>query len=184
MEEQTLSESKAFSGDLLDVFVDEVKLPSDKVSSREVVSHPGGVVIVPRIDCPQEDKYLLVKQYRYPAEDSLWEFPAGKLDPGETPLECAKRELQEETGYGGGKWEKKLDLFTSPGYSDEVLTLFVVSGVEPLTTEERPEGPDEEFVFSESFASSRLIEMAREEKLKDGKTLAGMFFLISEKYHD
>lgn len=146
--------------------------------------HPGGVVIVPRIDCSQGDKYLLVKQYRYPAEDSLWEFPAGKLDPGETPLECAKRELKEETGYGGGEWEKKLDLFTSPGYSDEVLTIFTASGVEPLTPEENLEGPDEEFVFSESFTSSRLIEMAREEKLRDGKTLAGLFFLLSESSFD
>lgn len=143
-----------------------------------MVDHPGGVIIIPILQDPNgEDKYILVRQYRYPVRKPLWEFPAGKLDAEETPLECAKRELDEETGYGGGSWEKQLDLFTSPGYSNETLTIFVAKGIEPLNPENRAERPEGEFIVSDSFTLAQIVEMVRKEKIRDGKTLAGLFIL-------
>mgnify|MGYP006294692199 CR=1 FL=1 len=162
--------------------MDKVRLPDGNSSSREVVDHPGGVTIIPKVDKDDEseEEFLLVKQYRYPVEKELWEFPAGKLDPGETSLECAKRELEEETGYGGGKWEKKTDLYTSPGYSNEVLTLFYASGVKPVDPKDRIEGPEKERIIVKSFTFTSLIEMVKEGDLRDGKTLAGLFFLFNK----
>ncbi|MBS3787643.1 NUDIX hydrolase [Candidatus Bipolaricaulota bacterium] len=177
LEEKTLKESLAFSGDLLSLTLNTVRTPSGKRAKREVVHHPGGVVIIPLITEGQGDEVLLVKQYREPAGQPLWELPAGTLEEGETQEECARRELIEETNHRPNTLEKKVDFFTSPGYTDEILTLYLATGLEKLGPSEEVESPEDENLIVESFSTEELIEMASKGKITDGKTLAGLFFL-------
>lgn len=176
--EETLEEVEVFSGNLLELTVNTVRTPGGSKAKREVVHHPGGVVILPVLTGDRGDEVILVRQYREPAGKLLWELPAGTLEEGETQKECARRELIEETNYRPSKLEKKVDLFTSPGYSDEILTLFLATGLEKLAPSEGLESPEDENLIVESFTGEELIEMARKGQVTDGKTLAGLFFLI------
>lgn len=179
--EKEVRSEEIFGGSLLDLFVDQIEFKEGGGrASREYVRHPGGVVIVPLLKSDQGEEILLVRQYRYPPAELTWELPAGTLEEGESRLECARRELAEETGHGGGKWDRKVDLFTSPGYSDEVLTLFIAEAVEPLGEAEGQESPQDEKLRARSFSVERILEMAGEGRLRDGKTLAGLFFLLHE----
>lgn len=117
--EVTVNTNKIFEGKIINLRVDEVKLPNGKVTTREIVEHPGGVSIVA---VNEEGKILLVKQYRKPAEESLLEIPAGKLEKGEDPLICAKRELLEETGYEASFIKHLITFYTTPGFSNEKCT--------------------------------------------------------------
>ena len=119
--EKTLSSEIVFDGKIMTVRKDEIELPTGHKSSREVVEHSGGVVILAICQKDEEGKILMVKQFRYPLSEPLLELPAGKLEKGEDPLEAAKRELHEETGYEAAKWEYLGYIFTSPGYSNEKL---------------------------------------------------------------
>ncbi len=175
--EETLEEAEVFSGDLLVLTVNSVKSASGAEAKREVVHHPGGVVILPVLNGTEGEEVLLVRQYREPAGKPLWELPAGTLEEGETKKECARRELIEETNYRPSKLEKKVDLFTSPGYTDEILTLYLATGLEKLGPVEVVESPEDENLIVESFPTEELIEMAKKGKITDGKTLAGLFFL-------
>lgn len=101
--------------------VDRVGFPNGAIASRELILHPGAVAIIPTLP---DGSVLLVSQYRHPALTWLWEIPAGKLKPGEETLTCAKRELLEETGYTAAKWEEVMSFYSSPGFTDEWITLF------------------------------------------------------------
>ncbi|MEF8917461.1 MAG: NUDIX hydrolase [Candidatus Bipolaricaulota bacterium] len=175
--EETLEITQVFSGDLLELTVNTVRSASGSKAKREVVHHPGGVVILPVLSGDQGEEVLLVRQYREPAGKPLWELPAGTLEEGETEKECARRELIEETKYSSSNLEKKVELFTSPGYTDEILTLYLATGLEKLGPSEEVETPEDENLIVESFPTEELIEMARKGKITDGKTLAGLFFL-------
>jgi len=175
--EETLEEQEVFSGSLLSLTVNTVRTPDGTRGQREVVHHPGGVVIIPVLSEGEGGKVILVKQYREPAGKPIWELPAGTLEEGETQEECARRELIEETNYRATTLEKMVDLFTSPGYSDEVLTLYLASGLEKLEPSEKVESPDDENLLIKSFTRKELVKIAREGKIEDGKTLAGLFFL-------
>lgn len=122
MEEKVIESETVFQGRLLSLRVDKVELASGVVSTREVVVHRGAVAILPILPTGEA---LLVRQFRLPAGKVLLEIPAGTLSPGEEPLECAKRELKEETGYSAGKWERLTSLFLAPGYSTEYIHLFL-----------------------------------------------------------
>lgn len=178
--EETLEETEIFSGDLLELTVNRVKSASGTEAKREVVHHPGGVVILPVLNGNQGEEVLLVKQYREPAGKPLWELPAGTLEEGETKKECARRELIEETNYRPSNLEKKVDLFTSPGYTDEVLTLYLATGLKELGPSEGLEAPEDENLIVKSFTTEELLAKARKGEITDGKTLAGLFFLIQK----
>ena len=177
LSEERLEEKKVFSGKLLDVTVNRVRNSDGDITEREVVHHPGGVVVVPVIRENNGDGLVLVKQYREPAGRTLWEFPAGTLEPGETPEECARRELMEETNYGSEKFEKKVDLYTSPGYSDEVLSLYVASDLYELEDSQKPETPEDENLLVGKFSLEEIVNRARNGEIRDGKTLASLVFL-------
>ena len=119
--EKTIDVKEIFSGKILKLQVEEVELPNGRRSTREIVRHPGAVGIIPFLD---DDTVVMVKQYRKPVEDYLIEIPAGKLEEGEDPLECAKRELEEETGYRASLWEYLGFIYTSPGFSDEKIHIY------------------------------------------------------------
>ena len=133
---------------------------------RSVVRHIGSAVML-AVD--KKKRVLLVRQYRLPAEKYLWELPAGRLDPGETPLQAAKRELKEETGYKAKKWSKLTSYFASPGFVQERMTIFLA---EDLTAGEATPMGDEQ-IEARWFKRKELAEMIDEGKIEDGKTLIG-----------
>lgn len=176
--EETLKERDVFSGSLLQLTVNEVRDSEGRTGRREVVHHPGGVVVVPTVSGAGTDKLVLVRQYREPVGETVWEFPAGTLEEGETREECARRELIEETRYRPLKLEKKVDLYTSPGYSNEVLSLYLASGLEQVNDPEAIDPPEEENLRVGEFPREEIIIRAKKGEVKDGKTLAGLFYLM------
>ncbi|MBS3812889.1 NUDIX hydrolase [Candidatus Bipolaricaulota bacterium] len=176
LQEKRVSGEIAFSGRLLEVSSDRVTLASGKSTVREVVHHPGGVVIIPVREADEGYGVVLVKQYRYPAGKALWELPAGTLEEGETSKDCARRELIEETLYRPTSLKRVTDLYTSPGYSDESLTLYLARGLKRVD-EKKVDRPEEENLVARSFDLNEVLEKARNGEIRDGKTLAGLFFL-------
>jgi ADP-ribose pyrophosphatase len=133
---------------------------------RSVVRHAGSAVMM-AVD--ERKRILLVRQYRLPAEKYLWELPAGKLDPGETPLQAAKRELVEETGYKARKWTKLASFFVSPGYVAERMTIYLATDL----TSGQATPMDDERIETRWFTSKEIAEMIRTGKIEDAKTIAG-----------
>lgn len=136
------------------------------VIQRSIVRHPGSAVMMP-VD---GDRVLLVRQYRLPAGKMLWELPAGKLDEGETPLDAAKRELAEETGYTAADWKKLVSFYPSPGFVEEKMTIFLATGLTAGTASPM----DDERIETHWFEREQLREMIRSNEIEDGKTLIGL----------
>jgi ADP-ribose pyrophosphatase len=141
---------------------------------RAVVQHAGSAVMMAVDD---KNRVLLVRQYRLPARAYLWELPAGRLDPGETPLAAAKRELVEETGYRARRWTRLARYFASPGFVNEKMNLYLAT--ELTAGEARP--MDDERIECRWFGKKELDEMIQAGKILDGKTLIG--FLAWQRYH-
>jgi ADP-ribose pyrophosphatase len=141
---------------------------------RSVVRHAGSAVMM-AVD--EKKRVLLVRQYRLPAEKNLWELPAGRLDPGEKPLQAAKRELIEETGYKARKWSKLASFWVSPGYVQERMTIFLA---EDLTAGEATP-MDDERIEVRWFARKELHQMIVDGKIEDAKTMIGYFMWQARK---
>lgn len=144
----------------------KVRTPQGKVLSRQVLEHPGCVVIIPRTD---EGKYILVRQYRFPIERHLWEFPAGGKEPGESLPQAAKRELMEEIGMRPGKLKKLLEFYPTPGVSGEKMCMYLAWNLHPEVAEK---DEDEEFEVG-LFTLGKLGEMISKGEIVDGKTILG-----------
>ena len=158
---------------LFSVTQDHVVDPSGFEIHRAIVQHPGSAVMM-AVDARK--RILLVRQYRVPARGYLWELPAGRLDAGETPLQAARRELIEETGYRAKHW-KKLDAFyPSPGFVAEKMTIFLATGL----TAGEPHPMDDERIECRWFKRKELDRMIRDRKIEDGKTIIG--FLTWMRY--
>ncbi|MCL5780253.1 MAG: NUDIX hydrolase [Firmicutes bacterium] len=167
LKETTISSKRVYEGKILNLRVDWVLLPNGKESGREVVEFSEAVAIVP---IAEDGKVLLVTQYRYPVGEVLLEAPAGKMDPKEDPETCARRELQEETGYTAGSLEKICEFYTTPGFTNELMHVFLAR---ELTLGEQ--NPDEdEFVQVEAVSLQDAIAMIYNGKIRDGKTIAGL----------
>lgn len=141
---------------------------------RSVVRHAGSAVMMAVDD---KNRILLVRQYRLPADKYLWELPAGKLDPGEKPLQAAKRELKEETGYGAKKWTKLVSFYPSPGYVEEKMTIFLATDL----TEGEASPMDDERIETRWFKKKEIAEMIHDGKIEDGKTIIGFFLWQSRR---
>lgn len=124
--EATLTSEQVFDGRLLKVFSDRVRLPNGKESTREIIRHPGAVVVIGLLD---NGKLLFERQFRYPVRSVMLELPAGKIDRGEHPLDTAKRELREETGYRARQWQHLGTLHPAIGYADERIEIFWAQGL-------------------------------------------------------
>lgn len=162
-EETTLKSEKIFDGKVIKVFKDKIVTANGYKSSREVVKHNGGVVIL----AIKENSVLFVKQFRYPMKEVLLELPAGKLEAGEDTFEAAKRELEEETGYCANKWTNLGYVYTSPGYSDEKLYLYKAEDLEYTSCH-----PDEgEILQTLEIKYSDALKMILNGEIKDAKTL-------------
>jgi ADP-ribose pyrophosphatase len=148
--------------------------PSGFEIHRLIVRHPGSAVIMP-VD--EEERVLLVRQFRLPAEKMLWELPAGRLDPGESPLATAKRELKEETGFKARKWAKLGSFWPSPGYVDEKMHLFLAREL----TEGQQTPMDDERIELNWFSRKQLKKLIRNEKIHDAKTIIGYFLWLEHR---
>src|ERR1017187_8802651 len=126
---EILSSKIVFQGPVFSVSSDRVREPSGVVARRDVVRHSGSAVILAVDDSGPEPRVLLERQYRYAADDYLWELPAGRIDPGEKALVGTKRELLEETGYRAAKWTRALFFYPSPGFLDETMTFYLARGL-------------------------------------------------------
>ncbi|MHB8779899.1 MAG: NUDIX hydrolase [Candidatus Geothermincolia bacterium] len=164
---ELIERKSIFGGKVIRVYLDQVRLPDGVVAEREVVEHGGAVGIVP-VD--EDGTVTLVRQYRHATGESLLEIPAGKLDRGEAPEECAYRELEEEVGLTTGHLRKLSEFYTSPGFSNEVLHLFLA---EDLTvTEAAPE--DDEFLEVETMPLAEALDLVLRRDIRDSKTVAGI----------
>lgn len=166
----TVKNSKIiFKGFVFDIKVDDIEYNSGNKGVREVVEHNGGAVVVP---ITNEGKIVLVKQYRYPFDEWLYELPAGKLETDEDPLVCATRELTEETGYTSNKISPLGRIYTSPGFSSEILYIFLAEELVP-GEHNREEGEDGMEVIELSLDEAN--KMIRDGKIVDSKTISGIY---------
>lgn len=175
MNYKIINSKKIYSGKVFDIQVDNIIYNgTENKGIREIVIHPGGAVIAAETD---DKKLLMVKQFRYPLEKVLWEFPAGKLDKNEPPETCAIRELREETGFIASEIKQLGKIATSPGFCSEILYLFYAKNLQQGKTE-REEGELEMSV--ESFSYKEINQMILNNEIIDAKTICA-FFLLKEK---
>ncbi|MEH6945943.1 NUDIX hydrolase [Bacillus sp. JJ634] len=171
-EEKTLSSQKIFTGKVISLQVDDVELPNGKTSKREIIKHPGAVAVIAITD---DGKIVMVEQYRKAMERSLVEIPAGKLEPGEEPLKTAERELEEETGYVCERMEHVISFYTSPGFADELVHVYVAH---QLSKKEDAASLDEdEFVEVIELTLEEAQQYIEEEKIYDAKTAYAVQYL-------
>ncbi|MDF1507497.1 NUDIX hydrolase [Robertmurraya sp. DFI.2.37] len=172
LEEKTIKTEPVFSGRIIRLQVDEVELPNGNTSTREIVKHPGAVAVIP---ITSDNKIVMVEQYRKPMEKVLVEIPAGKLEKGEDPAYTAARELEEETGYESQSLEWLISFYTSPGFADEIVHLYVAKG---LTKKENAASLDEdEFVNVLEVTLEEAIEFVKEQRVYDAKTAYAIQYL-------
>jgi ADP-ribose pyrophosphatase len=164
-----ISSREVYQCRLFRVTEDEARDPKTKFEiKRSVVRHAGSAVMMP-VD--PKRRILLVRQYRLPADKYLWELPAGKVDPGEKPLQAAKRELIEETGYRARTWTKLASFFVSPGYVQERMTIYLATDL----TEGEATPMDDERIETRWFGARELGEIIRDGKIEDAKTMIGYY---------
>ena len=164
-EEKTINSNSIFKGRVISLKVDDVLLPNGKESKREIVNHPGAVAV---IAITKEGKLVLVEQYRKALERSIIEIPAGKLEPGEDPVDSAKRELEEETGYGCHDLTYLQSFATSPGFADEIIHLYVAKDLYKI--ENKAALDEDEFVEVYEVTLEEAEELMNNQKIYDAKT--------------
>jgi ADP-ribose pyrophosphatase len=170
---KVLSSKTVFKGPAFSVSSDRVREPGGIVARRDVVRHSGSAVILAVDDSGPEPRVLLERQYRYAADDYLWELPAGRIDPGEKALAGAKRELLEETGYRAAKWTQALFFYPSPGFLDETMTVYLARGL--TAGDAQPE--EDESIECRLTPLSQALAMVRSGEIRDGKTIASVLWL-------
>lgn len=167
LREETVASERPFEGRLLSVRVDEVRLPDGRLARREIVEHAPAVAAVPLLP---EGEVVLVRQWRHPAQAALIEIPAGVMEPDETPEACVERELGEEIGYRPGRVERLFSLFLAPGYSEEVIHVFLAEALEPV----EGEADQDENLRVVTIPLAEAVRLALAGELRDAKTVAGL----------
>ncbi|SDW55312.1 ADP-ribose pyrophosphatase [Marininema mesophilum] len=172
-EEKTLHSKTIFEGRVIRVQLDTVELPNGNTSTRELVMHSGAVAVMA---INSENRMVFVRQYRKPLEREILEIPAGKLEPGEDPDDCARREMEEETGYQAATLKKVSSFYTSPGFADEILYLYEGTGL--TEGEARPD--EDEFVERVELTLEEAFWAMEAGEICDAKTVAALYWWKSK----
>jgi ADP-ribose pyrophosphatase len=168
---------RRFTGRVIGVDVDRVRFPDGSIGELEVVRHPGASAIVPLLAEPAESdpEMLLIRQYRYAAERFIYEIPAGRLEENEAPEACARRELREETGCTAKRLERVFTMYTTPGFTDERIHVFVASGL----TRGASAREGDEFIEIVTVRLSHALEMIEHNEIVDAKTALAILYVAS-----
>ncbi|KOS69291.1 ADP-ribose pyrophosphatase [Lysinibacillus contaminans] len=175
-EEKTTHTTPIFDGKIVKLQVDDVILPNGKAAKREIIKHPGAVAV---IAITNEGKLVLVEQYRKALERSIIEIPAGKLEQGEEPIVTARRELEEETGYGAHEFTFLQAFATSPGFADEIIHIFVAKDLYQI--EEKADLDEDEFVELLEVSLEEAQEMVANERIYDAKTAFAIIWFAMQQ---
>ena len=170
LHEEELESTQLYRGRLLDVRLDRVRLPDGSEATREYVKHQGAAVVIPVLD---NGTLLFERQYRYPLRQVFYEFPAGKIDPGEEAFATAKRELLEETGHTAREWRHLGVMHPCVGYSDERIEIFLARGLHHETTQKLDHG---EFLDVFEMTLENALLAVQQGKITDAKTITGLFW--------
>jgi len=173
---RVISSKVVYRGPVFYVTSEQVREPHGIKVRRDIVHHPGSVVIMVVDTGWREPRILLARQFRYAAGQTLWEFPAGRIDRGESPLTGAKRELLEETGYSARRWKLALKFWISPGFLDETMSLYLATGLQ--RGQAKPE--EDEVIAKRFFQVPAAVKMVHSGKIRDAKTIAGVLWLAQE----
>jgi ADP-ribose pyrophosphatase len=168
---EVIRSERVFQGRAFDVRVDQVRRPNGVVSQLDLVEHIGAVALVPRDD---RGRLWFVRQYRHPSGKRLLELPAGTLEPGEPPEECAYRECREEIGMAPGRLERLGGFYLAPGYSTEYLHVFLASQLEPAPLP----GDEDEQLEIEQLQLDQALQRIQRGEIEDAKTLAGLLLAM------
>ena len=175
---QVLSSKVVHKAPVFQVTSDEVIEPSGVRARRDIIRHPGSVVILALDERKREPSVLLIRQYRYAANLELWELPAGRIDEGEDALTAAKRELSEETGYSASEWKLALYYYASPGFLDETMSIFAARDLRKGKAS--PE--EDEVITCKLVPLGKAVQWVMSGKLRDGKAIAGVLW-AAQKFH-
>lgn len=174
LKEKTLSSTYIYQGKIINLRQDKVKLPDGRETVREIVEHPGAVVI---LAITEKKEIVMVRQFRKAADKVLLELPAGKIEAGEDLKDCALRELEEETGYYPRKIKRLITFFSTPGFCNEKLTLFLAEYLEKRNKNEDAD----EFIEVELVKTNEALKLVQENIIKDAKTIIGILYLVSRE---
>jgi ADP-ribose pyrophosphatase len=169
-----ISSRRLHTGKVIELDVDTVRFPDGTVGEMDIVRHSGASAIVPFLSDPTggDPQILLLKQYRYAADQYLYEIPAGRLDKGEDPRHCAERELREETGCRAARIDFLFTMFTTPGFTDEQIHVFLATGLEQGDSSREAD----EFISVETMTLSSALSLIERGEIKDAKTALALLF--------
>jgi ADP-ribose pyrophosphatase len=172
-----VSTQRLHSGRVVNLDLDTVRFPDDSVGQLEMLRHSGASAVVPFLDPPRaaDPRVVLIRQFRHAADGFIWEVPAGRLDPGESPERCAERELEEEAGMRAARLERLTTIYTTPGFTDERIHLFLAEGLEPGAEHREAD----EFMELHTLRWSQVMGMVERGEVMDGKTLISLLFIQS-----
>ena len=166
---------RIYSGRVLNLDEDTVRFPDGSTGQLEMIRHPGASAVLPFLDDPSspDPRVVLIRQFRHATDDFIYEVPAGRLDPGESAEQCATRELAEETGYQASQLDHLTTIYTTPGFTDERIHLFMATGLVPGSHDREVD----EFLELHQFHWAEVLELVRTGKVMDGKTLSAIMFV-------
>lgn len=169
-----LSSRRVYTGRVLNLDIDTVRFPNGSTGELEMIRHSGAAAVVPFLSDPtgEDPQILLLRQYRYAAEEEIYEIPAGRLEQGEDPKDCAARELLEETGCSATSIEFLTMIYTTPGFTDEKIYIYLATGLVNGSTSHEAD----EFITTEAVTLSQALGLIQRGVIKDGKTAVGILF--------
>ena len=172
-----LDSRRIYTGRVVRLDVDTVRFPDGSTGQLELIRHPGAAAIVPCASDPPgaDPTILLIRQFRYATGGQLWEIPAGTLDPGEDPEACARRELMEETGVTAARLQRLTSIWTTPGFTNEVIHLYLATGL----TMGQPSRERDEFIEVVPQPLSRVLALIRDGEIRDAKTVVAILYMAA-----